>query len=170
MFMHNTNNYIDVLPQLVHNYNNSYHSTLKMNPADVKDNDERILKILNEKYNKAKKEEQKFNVGDYVRYIINPVTFQKGSNAKWSKNVHQITDKLTHSYTLDNGIVKKYYDLQFVKNGYYEHLNKPVMEPTITQIKKQNKIKRNLKKEGIELDKILPNKKRERKQTDRLHY
>ena len=85
--------------------------------------------------------------------------------------MHQITNKLSHSYTLDNGIVKKYYELQFAKkNGYYEHLNKPVMEPTIPQIKIQNKIKRNLKKEGIELDIILPNKKRERKQTDRLHY
>jgi hypothetical protein len=168
MFINNTNKYINALPELVQTYNNSFHSTLKMSPSEVKDNDERIINISKNKYNLAKSEEAKFNINDKVRYIINPVSFfEKRTNAKWSKTIHNIVDKNEHSYKLDNGTTKKYYELQLIETS--ESLNKPVIQPTIQQIKKQNTIKRRIKKEGIEISNIIK-KKRVRQPTDRLHY
>jgi len=42
----NTNKYIDVLPELVHQYNNTVHSTIKMTPiqASQKQNENTELK------------------------------------------------------------------------------------------------------------------------------
>ena len=75
--MHNTTNYIDVLPNIVNNYNLAYHSGIKKAPTDVEDNDKSVLDIFMKKYNLAKEEEQIYEVGDKVRYIINFKQFEK---------------------------------------------------------------------------------------------
>ena len=55
------NVYIDKLDDIVDEYNNTYHRTIKMKPADVKDNTYiDFEKEVNDKY-------PKFNVGDNVR-------------------------------------------------------------------------------------------------------
>ena len=55
------NVYIDKLDDIVNEYNNTYHRTIKMKPADVKDNTYiDFEKEVNDKY-------PKFNVGDNVR-------------------------------------------------------------------------------------------------------
>ena len=89
MAMYNTTKYIDVLPKIISNYNSSYHSGIKKVPNDVEDDDEDVTKVTNRKYNKAKIEEVKFNVGDSVRYILNRKQFEKGTLAKWSKTVQK---------------------------------------------------------------------------------
>ena len=88
MIMFNTTKYIDVLPQIISNYNSSYHSGIKKAPNDVDDDDEDVIKVTNRKYNKARNEETKYIIGDHVRYIINRKQFEKGTLAKWSKTVH----------------------------------------------------------------------------------
>ena len=50
MAMHNTTKYINVIDDLVenynnNNYNNSHHSGIKMIPDDVKNNDEKVIKL-----------------------------------------------------------------------------------------------------------------------------
>ena len=87
--MFNTTKYIDVLPKIISNYNNSYHSGIKKIPNDVEQDDEDVIKLTNKKYNKAKQEEIKFNTGDYVRYILNRKQFEKGTLAKWSNGLRQ---------------------------------------------------------------------------------
>ena len=82
MSMHNTTKYINVLSKIVDNYNNTYHTTIKMKPIDVKNNEETITRIINKRYNQAKEEEIVFEIGDQVRYIINPVSFSKRSLPK----------------------------------------------------------------------------------------
>ena len=84
----NTTKYINVLPDLVHNYNNSYHKGIDGIPA--KYNEDRIKQINMEKQNKAKQEETIFQIGDNVRYIINRVAFAKGTLPKWSAKVQKI--------------------------------------------------------------------------------
>ena len=55
------NVYIDKLDDIVDEYNNTYHRTIKMKPADVKDNTYiDFKKEVNDKY-------PKFKVGDHVR-------------------------------------------------------------------------------------------------------
>ena len=55
------NVYIDKLDDIVNEYNNTYHRTIKMKPADVKDNTYIDFgKVVNDK-------DPKFNIGDHVR-------------------------------------------------------------------------------------------------------
>ena len=55
------NVYIDKLNDILNEYNNTYHRTIKMKPVDVKDNPY----INFEK--KVNNNNQKFKVGDYVK-------------------------------------------------------------------------------------------------------
>lgn len=83
---------------------------------------------------KAKAEEQIFNIGDQVRFIVNPVTFEKRSIAKWSKTIHTIIEKQGHSYILEHGKKYKYYELQCVKKS--ENLGQSQNGPKREQLKK----------------------------------
>ena len=90
--MRNTTKYIDVLPKLIYNYNTSYHSGIKKSPADadVDEDDVDVANIAHRKYEKAKREEIKFELGDTVRYILNRQQFEKGTLPRWSKVIHKI--------------------------------------------------------------------------------
>ena len=150
MDMHHTLKFIDEFKYIVDEYNDTYHSTIKKAPRDVNNEDEHIRELINRKYNKALNDEIKFNIGDKVRFIKNISSFQKGSTAKWSKEIHKIVSKTEHSYTLDNGKIYKYYELQLIKNSQSQpiiKINKP-----IEQLEKENKQKRNIRREGIDLN------------------
>ena len=55
------NAYIDKLDDIVNQYNNTYHRTIKIKPVDVKDNAYiKFSKDVND-------EDPKFKVGDHVR-------------------------------------------------------------------------------------------------------
>ena len=45
MGMHNAIKYINVTDDLVEDYNTSYHSGIKMLPGDVKNKDEKVIKL-----------------------------------------------------------------------------------------------------------------------------
>ena len=66
------NVYIDKLDDIVGEYNNTYHKTIKMKPVDVKDN----------AYIDTKKEvnykDPKFKIGDHVRISKYKNIFAKG--------------------------------------------------------------------------------------------
>ena len=57
------NVYIDKLDDIVNEYNNTYHRTIKMKPVDVKDNAYiDFIKQVNDK-------DSKYKVGDHVRIL-----------------------------------------------------------------------------------------------------
>ena len=114
--MYDTTRYINVLPQIIHGYNNTFHSGIKQKPNEVEDDDE-VLEIMNKKYVKAKEEETKFSDGDVVRYVINRKAFEKRSLPKWSKQRHKITFHTERTYTLEYGKNCKYYEMQLVKDA-----------------------------------------------------
>ena len=61
----NTKKWIDVLPKLVANYNNTVHRSIKMKPNVVRKQDEiRIARLL---YQPSKTKSFKFEIGDLVR-------------------------------------------------------------------------------------------------------
>ena len=66
------NVYIDKLDDIVDEYNNTYHTTIKMKPIDVKDNT--YINTSKENNNK----DPKFKVGDYVRISKYKNIFAKG--------------------------------------------------------------------------------------------
>ena len=79
------NVYIDKLDDVVRKYNNTYHTSIKMKPVDVKDNT----------YIDFKKESNyknpKFKVGDHVSISKYKNIFAKGYMPNWSKEVFVIS-------------------------------------------------------------------------------
>ena len=71
--------YIDRLDDIVKEYNNTYHKSIKMKPVDVKDNT----------YIDFKKEVKnpKFKVGDHVRISKYKNIFAKGYMPNWSEEI-----------------------------------------------------------------------------------
>ena len=156
-----TTRYINVLQQIVSNYNNSYQSGIDGIPN--KPDKIHILELLTERYVQALQEETKYSIGDTVRYILNSEKFQKGSLPKWSKAIHTINRKTAHSYTLDNGESYKYYDLQKVNESQTPKIiqtRQKSNEATLKDIRNQNTIKRRLNKEGIDLSNIIHEKRK----------
>ena len=78
------NVYIDKLDDIVDEYNNTYHTTIKMKPIDVKDN--KYINTDKEINNK----DPKFKVGDHVRISKYKNIFAKGYTPNWSEEVFVI--------------------------------------------------------------------------------
>ena len=73
--------HIDKLDDIVKEYNNTYHTAIKMKPADVKDNTYiDFKKGLNDK-------NPKFKVGDHVRTSSYKNIFTKGYMPNWSEEI-----------------------------------------------------------------------------------
>ena len=78
------NMYIDKLDDIVDEYNNTYHTTIKRKPTDVKDNTYiNIDKEINDKG-------PKFKVGDHLRISKYKSIFAKGYTPNWSEEVFVI--------------------------------------------------------------------------------
>ena len=78
------NVYIDKLDDIVNEYNNTYHRTIKMKPVDVKDNTYiDFKKEVNDK-------DPKFKVGDHVRISKYKNIFAKGYTPNCSEEVFVI--------------------------------------------------------------------------------
>ena len=75
------NVYYDVLDDIVDEYINTYHKTIKMKPVDVGDNS---FAEYNENFN-AK--DHKFKVGDLVRISKFKNIFAKGYTPNWSEEI-----------------------------------------------------------------------------------
>ena len=71
--------YIDKLNDIVGEYNNTHHRTIKMKPVDVKDDKYIDFEIeVNDK-------DPKFKVGDHVRISRYKNIFAKGYTSNWSE-------------------------------------------------------------------------------------
>ena len=75
---------INKLDEIVSKYNNTYHSTIKMKPVDVKSSTYIDFNIKNNK------EDPKFKVCDNVRISKYKKTFAKGYVSNWSEEVFVI--------------------------------------------------------------------------------
>ena len=78
------NVYIDKLDDIVNKYNNTYHSTIKMKPVDVKSNT--YIDSSKEINNK----DPKFKIGDIVRISKCKKIFEKSYVPNWSEKVFVI--------------------------------------------------------------------------------
>ena len=87
------NVYIDALPGIVQDYNNSYHSTIRMKPNEVTAGSV----IYEKRKNRAK---AKFKVGDRVRISKYKNIFTKGYMPNWTEEVFMINQvKNTNPWT-----------------------------------------------------------------------
>ena len=115
------NVYIDKLDDIVGEYNNTCHRTIKMKPVDVKDNTcIDFKKDVNGK-------DPKFKVGDLVRVSKYKNVLAKGYTSNWSEEIFLLLVKLKipfHGHmSLMITMVKKLLD-HFMKKNYRRLINK----------------------------------------------
>ena len=89
-----TNVYINVLPDLVREYNNTRHSSIKMTPtkASKKENELRVWRNLYPDHLEIKYIEPKFSVGDRVRINKKKKTFEKEYTTRWTEEIFTIVE------------------------------------------------------------------------------
>lgn len=153
--------YIDILQNLVHNYNHQPHSSLEgQSPAEVTHSNESILwkqmyvdtlkkkippvkKIKTEKKKQSKRIKYKFKVGDYVRISHLKYPFQKDYQEKWTEEVFKIQSR-------------------FVRQGISVYKLKDFLNDSITGSFYQAELQKvNKEKDEIwRIDKVLKKRKR----------
>jgi len=96
----NTRNWIDMLDRLLLDYNNQFHSTIKMTPVEAS-KDGNKFKVLESQTNlEFNNEKPKFRVGDKVRISRVKGLFEKGYLPNWSEALYTIDKvKNTNPYT-----------------------------------------------------------------------
>ena len=115
------NVYYDVLDDIVKEYNNTWHSTIKMKPIDVKDN---TYINTNKKINNK---DPKFKVGDRARISKYKNVFAKGYVTNWSDEVfvvNKINNTVPWTYEINdlNGekIIGSFYEKALQKTDQDE--------------------------------------------------
>ena len=110
------NVYYDVLDDIVNEYDNTKHSTIKMKPKDVKNDNKRVY------IDEHNKKSARYNVGDRVRISKFKNIFAKGYTPNWSREifiVNRINDTVPYTYNLK--------DLNYeeiIGSFYYRELQK----------------------------------------------
>ena len=115
------NVYYDVLDDIVKKYNNTWHSTIKMKPKDIGDNN------FTEYVEESNKKDPKFKVGDRVRISKYKNVFAKGYVPNWSEEVfvvNKIKNTVPWTYEINdlNGeeIVGSFYEKELQKTDQKE--------------------------------------------------
>ena len=112
------NGYYDVLDDIVNEYNNTKHNTIKMKPIDVGDNKRVYIDEHNEK-------DSRFKVGDRVRISKFKNIFAKGYTPNWSREIF-IVNKINHTvpFTYNN---KDLNDKEIIGSFYDRELQKSIL-------------------------------------------
>jgi Integrase core domain len=127
-----THEWISMIDDLIHEYNNTIHRTIKMMPSKVKKKHEK--KLLKTVYNRLKVfKKGKFRVGDYVRISKSKAIFDKGYEPNWSTEIFkivkiQITNPVT--YLLQD------YESNPISGGFYEFEIQKVSDPDAYLVEK----------------------------------
>ena len=132
----NTYRYIDVLPDLVKDYNNTVHTSIKMTPIEASKKKNELTARRNlypNRYKTHNLRAPKFSVGDEVRITKKKKVFEKGYTTRWTEEIFTIkkiqnTDPITY----------KLEDLQGeeIKGSFYEQ----ELQKTAQQIYRIEKI------------------------------
>ena len=113
--------YFDFLNDIVDEYNNTHHKTIKMKPIDVKSDS------FTEYNKESNKKDPKLKVGDYVRISKNKNIFAKGYAPNWSEEifiVKKIKNTSPWTYLISDldgeGIVGSFYEKELQKTNQKE--------------------------------------------------
>jgi transposase InsO family protein len=110
----NTERYVDVIQDLVHSYNNTYHSSIKMAPSQVDEYNESAVRerlLVPSKTSRAL-----FRVGDTVRISGSKRVFTKGYRDKWSEEIFKVV-KVFDTRPITYGIAD--YSGEPIKGKFY---------------------------------------------------
>ena len=117
---HNTRRYLDVLPDLVQSYNNSYHTSIKMTPMEVTaENTDQVFHNLYGTFASRHRSKIKmaFKKGDLVRLSKVRGVFDKKYEQSFTDEVFTVTERIPRTppvYKLVD------YDGEPVEGSFYE--------------------------------------------------
>lgn len=154
MESHQTTKYIDVLPDLVANYNETPNASLHNDTPDgIKDlTVVRVLMDEKKRLDKLQPKINQFNIGDQVRHLEKKNMFEKGT-IKYSREVKPIIEKSGYSYFLEGDKAPyRFYQLDKVAN--VQRFDKPVAveKKPLKEQKQELKTEHNVKKELNQID------------------
>jgi hypothetical protein len=120
----NTNKYIDVLEDIVHNYNHTFHQSIQDIPERkfLMNSSSGVILANRFKY------PNDFKVGDYVRILKENKQFQKGYADNFSRHIYHVIQGNGYTFSLqdENGHrldrKYKYYELLNVSNVLIDKL------------------------------------------------
>ena len=124
----NTRNWIDMLDKLLFQYNNKFHSTIKMTPTEASLEKNKSNVLNSQMFFEAPKARgsPKFKVGDTVRVSRVKGVFEQGYLPNWSEALYVVTEvKKTNPFTY---IVKDMNDEIVLGSFYGEELQKTKQE------------------------------------------
>ena len=131
----NTYKYIDQLPDLVEDYNNTVHSSTKLTPVEAskEKNELTVWRNLYPDRYKTSRLNPKFSKGDEVRITKKKKVFEKGYTTRWTEEIFTIKE-----IRETNPITYKLKDLQGeeIKGTFYE----PELQKTEQQVFRIEKI------------------------------
>ena len=84
--------WVKMLPEILTNYNNKVHSSIKTTPEDASKNPEKIKYLISEHNHKNSevKKKPKFKLNDRVRIYKYQYKFTKGFVSKWTDEIFRI--------------------------------------------------------------------------------
>jgi len=136
-----TRKYIDVLDEMVNNYNNTRHSSIKMTPveASLKKNEITVWRNLySDNLRRTSGPKPKFSVGDRIRITKKKTLFEKGYTPRWTEEVFTVS-KIQHTDPPTYKI--KDYNDEEIQGTFYE----PEMQKTNQDV---YRIERVIRKRG----------------------
>lgn len=163
-----TTTYIDVLDDIIQTYNLTPHTSLNgLSPYEAQDIEHKdMLRIMNQiKYNQNMNISDKLNIGDLVRKKLKKTTYDKGYKQQWSKRIYNVVEISNMTVTLDNGDDVKITDIQKVEKPNENKPPKKDIHVEIQKAKEDYKKEIENKREGINFDLILTNKRERKKNT-----
>ena len=124
--------WVDILPAITKQYNNTVHSSTKLTPKDasLKKNEGYVYKNL---LDKRKKIKPKYEIGDLVRTADLKKTFSKGDTTNWSYILYKITEILNETIP------------SYKINNLPERYNESLLKKTDLTIKENNSVMKKLK-------------------------
>ena len=131
----------DVLPQLIHEYNTSYHRSIKMTPEDAC-KPENFLRVYRLQIS-SKASKSKFCTNDKVRISRQKKTFEKGATPNWSEEVFEVSEVIPTS-----PVTYKLKDLagELIEGAFYNEQ----LQRTDQEIYRVDKVLRRRQRSGIE--------------------
>ena len=128
----NTFHYLDVIDQIVLNYNKTVHSTTKYKPIDVnsKNSDAIYEDVFADE--PVTRDKSDLKIGDYVRIALLKGIYRKGYEESYSREVF-IIDDITHKNKKVPMYTLKEVDGETIKGSFLkEEVQKVVFDPNAT--------------------------------------
>ena len=99
MTLHNTKNFVDILPKILESYNNKYHRTIGTTPIKMELNDSernRVRNLFEERYARQKVKKASYKLNQLVRISRLLGRFARGFNQRFSQELFIIQGISTH--------------------------------------------------------------------------